>query len=636
MLSPMRCLMFLLFTLCLFTTQQSYSEPQTDPSSISEFITFKGKPTKGDLDRLKVIADSLYDYGDLERYSALIDSAYSLSKLINYKELVVLFNRWRGLHAQDSGDLKLALQLYEETLAYDEEWGFTDIISIEYLNMGNAYIDLGNYAKALGSLLKSKETYEGKFTSQGYLELLNTLAIVYESLQQPNDAKRIYDEFFELASAAQDTSMLVNYYINTFDLLRQMGNIEEGEENLYKAIELFDDGLDRKLLYAYNFLGEINQDRKELDKAEYYFFKSKKIADSVGIVYDRAMNLASIADFYRDTNRPQLAIHYADTTLQLTQSNAYNLLTYQMYWTKSFCDSVLNRTESSFENYKKYIYYRDLVYNEESAREVQRIEMQAEFDKKEAVYGEELKRRQLQRNLSFGGLLITIIFAGVFFRQRNRIRTEKDRSEDLLLNILPFETAQELKQKGYADAQVINQVTVLFTDFKGFTQLSEALSPSDLVAAIHECFSAFDNIMEKHKVEKIKTIGDAYMAAGGLPTENTTHPEDVIKAALDIQAYMQKHIQEKRERGLPYFEIRIGVHTGPVVAGIVGIKKFQYDIWGDTVNTASRMESSGEVGRVNISQTTYQQIKNRFDCEYRGEIEAKGKGKIGMYFVNNS
>jgi class 3 adenylate cyclase len=629
-------LIFLLFTLCLFPTQQSYSEPLSDPSSISEFITFKDKPTKGDLDRLKIIADSLYDYGDLERYSALIDSAYSLSQLINYKELVVLFNRWRGLHAQDLGDLKLALQLYEETLDYDKKWGFTDQISIEYINMGNTYLDLGNYAKALGSLLQSKETYVGKFTSRVYLELLNTLAIVYENLQQPNDAKRIYDEFFELASAAQDTSMLVNYYINTFDLLRQMGNIEEGEENLYKAIDLFSDGVDRKLLYAYNFLGEINQARKELDKAEYYFFKSKKIADSVGIVFDRAMNLASIADFYRDTNRPQLAILYADTTLQLTQSNEYNLLTYQMYWTKSFSDSVLNRTESSFENYKKYIYYRDLVHNEESAKEVQRIEMQAEFDKKEAVFGEELKRRQLQRNLSFGGLLITIIFAGVFFTQRNRIRTEKDRSEGLLLNILPFETAQELKQKGYADAQVINQVTVLFTDFKGFTELSEALSPSDLVAAIHECFSAFDTIMEKHKVEKIKTIGDAYMAAGGLPTENTTHPEDVIKAALDIQAYMQKHIQEKRERGLPYFEIRIGVHTGPVVAGIVGIKKFQYDIWGDTVNTASRMESSGEVGRVNISQTTYEQIKNRFDCEYRGEIEAKGKGKIGMYFVKNS
>jgi class 3 adenylate cyclase/FixJ family two-component response regulator len=210
---------------------------------------------------------------------------------------------------------------------------------------------------------------------------------------------------------------------------------------------------------------------------------------------------------------------------------------------------------------------------------------------------------------------------------------EMKRSEELLLNILPYDTAQELKAKGSTEARHYPDITVMFTDFKGFTSIAEKLTPQQLVTEIDMYFKAFDLISDMHGIEKIKTIGDAYMAAGGLPEANSTHAEDVINAAIDISYFVEKQKAIRMEKGQPYFEIRIGVHTGPVVAGVVGHRKFAYDIWGDAVNLASRMESSGEAGRINISAATYERIKDKFTCTFRGEIEAKNKGKVGMYFV---
>lgn len=217
--------------------------------------------------------------------------------------------------------------------------------------------------------------------------------------------------------------------------------------------------------------------------------------------------------------------------------------------------------------------------------------------------------------------------------EKKEVEKQKKRSDDLLLNILPEEVAEELKAKGSADAKQFDEVTVLFTDFKNFTGVAENLSAQDLVNEINYCYSEFDKIISKHGVEKIKTIGDAYMCAGGLPVASKTNAEDTVKVALEIREFMLKEKQIREAEGRKFFEIRIGLHTGPVVAGIVGIKKFAYDIWGDTVNIASRMESSGEAGKVNISGATHELVKDQFTCVFRGKIPAKNKGEIEMYFV---
>lgn len=221
--------------------------------------------------------------------------------------------------------------------------------------------------------------------------------------------------------------------------------------------------------------------------------------------------------------------------------------------------------------------------------------------------------------------------------QKNElIQKEKKNNEELLLNILPKAISDELKEFGAVRAKRYESVSVLFSDFVNFSQISETLSPEDLVRELDYCFKQFDKIVVKNGLEKIKTIGDAYMCAGGLPEDNDLHAEHAVKAALEMQQFLQEWNAERNKNKLPEFHARIGINTGALVAGVVGIKKFAYDIWGDTVNVASRMESSCEPDKINISGNTYLQVRDKFNCVYRGKLPIKNKGDIDMYFVSGS
>ena len=218
-------------------------------------------------------------------------------------------------------------------------------------------------------------------------------------------------------------------------------------------------------------------------------------------------------------------------------------------------------------------------------------------------------------------------------KQKVLVETEKAKTDSLLLNILPDEIAEELKQFGRSYTRKHQEVTVLFADIKDFTMIAEKLPPEKLVTQLDEVFRAFDNIVEKYDIEKIKTIGDAYMCACGLPRLNENNAVTTVRAALDMQEFIKGFALSTKIQNLPIFEMRIGIHTGPVIAGVVGNRKFVYDIWGDTVNLAAQMEQRSEAGKINISGTTFALVREHFNCTYRGKISAKNRGEVDMYFV---
>ena len=305
--------------------------------------------------------------------------------------------------------------------------------------------------------------------------------------------------------------------------------------------------------------------------------------------------------------------------------------------------------------YKQYIVLRDSISDVNKSNELIRTDLEASFARKE--FADSLKNQkqaesyefkiQTQRKLVWGGYIgVALVLLLSFFIYRNysqqkeantiitrandTITKEKQVSEGLLLNILPEEVAKELKAEGNVQAKMFDNVTVMFTDFINFTSAGERFTPHELVAELHACFRAFDEILAHYNIEKIKTVGDAYLAVSGLPQPCATHASEMIKAALQIADFMKSR---KLEIGDRTFDVRIGLHSGPVVAGIVGVTKFAYDIWGDTVNTAARMEQYSENGRVNVSESTWQLIKDEFTCIPRGKMHVKNKGEMAMYFV---
>jgi len=402
-------------------------------------------------------------------------------------------------------------------------------------------------------------------------------------------------------------------------------------------------------------LGKLYEAKKNYPKSVSYYNQSLNTAKEIKSNLKESSSLIALGSIQLKLNKKTQAIKNCKRGLELAEK--LNIISIQEEGCKCLYEiykSLNQASKALFYNEQMHL-LRDSLNLKQTTDKILNMEFEKEMlldsimhvekeRKATLVYQQIVAKKEKQRNIFIiAGCFALIIAASIFSRlnfvkkSKARLQIEKDLSEHLLLNILPEEIAEELKEKGFVDAQDFETATILFTDFKSFTETSSQLTPQELVEEINVYFKAFDSIIGHYNIEKIKTIGDAYMAAGGLTKPALSAVKNTILAAIDMQAFVSKRKRENNVQNKTAFEMRVGIHVGPIVAGIVGVKKFQYDIWGDTVNTASRMESNGTVGKVNISQDTYLLVKGEDDLafEYRGRLPVKGKGELEMYFVAN-
>ena len=487
-----------------------------------------------------------------------------------------------------------ANQYYQKATEFADNLNDLAIRANAYEELGDSYYRTNEPAKAIKSLAIAAKHYEKLGAAQSQTQVINRIGFTEKNKNKNYEAAiRNFKRSLQIA----ENNNLFSSQLTSYDLLAKTFE-ESGDETSAQAYRNLHDQLKNKASNTKidTYDAQIREAREQLEA-------------------EKVMNEAQ-----RSTLQSQIA---------------------RIEREKEKISKVLSATGDSLEN-------ATFAAQAASARAM------AEEEKS--------KRTQTQLYFSYGGIALLLAFSSILFslfRSRNiankrlaeqnikikkqaeeleqrgkELHIEKEKSEKLLLNILPSKVAEELKEKNYAAPRSYDMVTVLFTDFKGFTSIAEKMSPEEIIRELNTIFSEFDRICKEYNLEKIKTIGDAYMCAGGIPEPNTSNAIDAVNAALEMQQYMKVLADKKQARGENYFELRLGINTGPIVAGVVGESKFAYDIWGDTVNLASRMESAGEVGMVNISDNTYELVKDKFDCTYRGRISVKNKGEVDMYFVN--
>lgn len=581
-------------------------------------------------------------------------------------DIAIAANNIATIH-HSQGNFAKAIPFFEEALKEEKRLS-SNTLSVLYANLGVAYQNTGNNRQAINALNKAIVYCKSNKNKKEEILILDLLSNIYFNQKDIFNAQKYNRDAENLLSNERiDIAIKAEVYKTSAKVFQQLFEYEKAFEYYKKYLELKDNILlseraAQQDLQRQVFLLEkqekelqlslINKDIQTLSLNQLRLEKEKLALEAARKENELALlkqteqaNSALLKNKELEALQTRQALELAnqnllaaekDKSLQTLKQKELvqaSLLAQQKAETQQSLQAI-----SLLQKDKDLLTVNNELLSKDAALKQLEIDSQANF--RRAAYG-------------IGLLLLAItalIIRGLYLTRRNNrllsqknkeieasrqeTDTERQKAEKLLHNILPEETAEELKTFGAAIPRRYEKVSVMFTDFSNFTKTSAKMSPEELISELNICFSAFDEIIEKHGLEKIKTIGDAYMCAGGIPIANDDNPIQTVAAALDLQAFMRNHNAEKVKHSEPYFLMRVGIHTGEVVTGVVGKNKFAYDIWGDTVNLASRMESTCPPEGINISEATYRHVRSKYQCTPRGEIEAKGKGKVTMYLVS--
>ena len=517
----------------------------------------------------------------------------------------------RGTALRLKGDLNQALESFFNGVKLAEEEELQRELGILYINIGTVYAAMDDHHNAIRNYNEASAIHKAENDSVGYASAMENIGDLYNlGLSKPDSALLFFKE----------------------------------SGDIYRAI-------DYKPGIAYNMgnVGLAYALKGDYDIAEKNIGQATEMLEELGHYYPISVYLTYMSDIYAEQEQWETAFAYAFRSLDLAKQHGLKEQIGDAYLKLSELYEKRGNTAESLRYFKNHVIYRDSLNNIDKVQEMANLradfevsQKQIEVDLLQKESEIQLLKDKRQKIIIYAtALALVVIFVFAFFlykrysfvKETNTIiEEEKNRSDALLLNILPKETAQELKETGQVEAKKFESITVLFTDFKDFTRSSADLSPENLVRSVDYYFSRFDEVMEKHGLEKIKTMGDAYMCTGGLHLNKEDHALSMVRAAFEI-IEITEAVKNMNQANIMPYEIRIGINTGPVVAGVVGTQKFAYDIWGDTVNVAARMETNSETGKINVSENTYELIKDEFECEYRGKMKVKNKGMMKMYYV---
>jgi len=613
-----------------------------------------------------------------------------LATKMGWQKAIGISNMLIGMnYVEGKGDGRTALQYYRKSVDAYERAKFKRGSAAVLCNIGLVYLNQNDNLQALDYFLKALKVDEEEGFKDFAANVTGNIGLIYADQKDFNKALEYHLKAYKIKESLGDKNLLGITCTNIAQVYHEIKSYDSAINYYFKAIKLLDEGDNKVILgHACAAVGTVFTDIKAYTQAMPYFLMGVKIADESGDKRGLSWSYLYIGHLYvtiaGDTpggtipHAYKMSVKNAPDNIHLPAAilpngktallnGAVDFLQRGVALAKETTDRKLLRDcyidlAKAYElkgEYKMALdaanqlrALNDSVFSQENKDQVLKMTMKNEYDRQrltdslKVAEKEQITTLQLDRQKSYTymGIAGVLLLAGFSFfivkertkseQQRKIAENERTKSEGLLLNILPGEVAEELKNTGTTTAKHYNNVTVLFTDFVNFTHAGEQMSPQGLIDELHTCFKMFDEITHKYNIEKIKTIGDAYLAVCGLPTPDPNHAENVVRAASEINAFMADRLAKMGSERT--FAVRIGIHSGSVVAGIVGVKKFAYDIWGDTVNTAARMEQNSEAGKINISEATYELVKDKFTCEFRGELEVKGKGVMKMYFASSA